>query len=123
MFSHIWTEDERTAKIKKEQKRLNKIFTNIEEDKKQTVAGLIKNASFQIVMLEEVSLIIKRDGYVDEYQNGENQKGLKKSAAVEVYDKALNTYSKIIKQLCDLLPNASDSQPGAELMNFISKGK
>lgn len=123
MFEHIWTEKERDNRIKKEKKRLNKIFANVEEDKRDTVDGLIQNAAFQYVMLSELSMIIKRDGYVEEYKNGANQCGLKKSAAVESYDKCLNTYSKIVGQLCNLLPEGTENTPGAELMSFIGKGK
>lgn len=122
MFEHIWTEKERDSRIKKEQKRLTAIFGNMDEDKKDTMEGLIQNAAFQRVMLIELSMIIKRDGYVEEYQNGVNQKGLKKSAAVESYDKCLNTYSKIVGQLCSYLPEGDKKTPGAALMNFISKG-
>lgn len=123
MFEHIWTEKKRTAKIRAEQKRLTEIFENIDEDKKRTVEKLIENAAFQSVLLEEMILVIKRDGFVEEYQNGENQKGYKKSATSEMYDKTLNTYSKIIKQLCDLLPEGEKNMPGAEILSFINKGK
>ena len=123
MFKHIWDEKKRDAEIKKEKKRLIGIFVNLDEDKRNTADGLISNAAFQRVILAELSMIIQRDGYVEEYQNGATQRGLKKSAAVEVYDKTLNTYSKIIKQLCDLLTDGDSNVPGAELMSFISKEK
>lgn len=124
MFEHIWTDKKRNTEIKKEKKRLDQIFKDLDEDKRNTVSGLIQSAAFQAVMLTELSMIIKRDGYVEEYQNGANQKGYKKSAAVESYDKSLNTYSKIIKQLTDLLPENHDANvPGAAIMNFVNKGK
>ncbi len=121
MFEHIWTEKKRTQKIKSEIKRLNTIFANVDEDKKKTVEKLIENAAFQAVILEEMALIVKRDGFVEEYQNGANQKGFKKSAAVESYDKSINTYSKIIKQLTELLPNNDANIPGAAIMDFINR--
>lgn len=123
MFEHIYTEKQRTTKINAEEKRLIEIFLNMEEELRRTAEGLVKNAAFQRVVLEELQLLIKRDGYVEEYKNGANQSGLKKSAAVEVYDKTLNTYSKIVKQLCDLMPESGTYDPGAELMGFIRQGK
>ena len=91
------------------------------------VESLINDAAFQRVTLEETREIIQRDGIIEEYQNGANQKGIKKSAAVEVYDKMVNTYAKVIKQLCDLLPekvvfdaNEQEEDPAEELMSYVA---
>lgn len=122
----IYTEKQRTSKIKKEIKRLNELFRNIETTKLKLVESLINDAAFQRVTLEETREIISRDGVIEVYQNGANQKGLKKSSAVEVYDKMVNTYSKIIKQLCDLLPDkvvfdtADEEDPAEELMAYVA---
>ena len=37
---------EKSKRIKKEEKRLNSIFRDVEENKKRTVEGLIKRAAF-----------------------------------------------------------------------------
>ena len=123
----IYSEKQRKAKIKKEKKRLEEIFSFIETSKSKLVESLINDAAFQRVTLEETREIIQRDGIIEEYQNGANQKGIKKSAAVEVYDKMVNTYAKVIKQLCDLLPekvvfDASEQEedPAEELMSFVA---
>ena len=117
----IWTEEERIKLRKKELKKLKVFFKDLPRDKANVVDGLIEHAAFQRVMLDELSQVIAKYGYIGEYQNGENQKGLKKSAAVETYDKTLNTYSKIVKQLADIIDKTNDSNiPGAEIMNFLS---
>lgn len=118
-IEYIYDEKKRSKMISDEKKRLAKIFITMQEDKRNTVDKLIDNAAFQSVTLQELTLIIRRDGYVDFYQNGENQYGTKKSACVEIYDKTLNTYTKIIKQLTDLLPQVEQSAPGADIMKFI----
>ena len=125
-FESIYTDKQRKTKIKKEQQRLEAIFENIENNKRKTVEKLIENAAFMAVTLEETRQIVARDGVVEAYQNGENQKGVKKSAAVEVYDKMVNTYSKVIKQLCDLMPaqiilnkGEEKNSPEKEIMDFI----
>lgn len=100
----IYTEKQRIARIKKEKKKLKIIFENLDDSTKSCVENLVDDAAFMTVTLEETRQLIARDGVVEVYQNGENQKGVKKAAAVEVYDKMLNTYAKIIKQLTDLLP-------------------
>lgn len=128
-FESIYTDKQRKTKIKKEQQRLEAIFENIETNKRKTVEKLIENAAFMAVTLEETRQIVARDGVVEAYQNGENQKGVKKSAAVEVYDKMVNTYSKVIKQLCDLMPvqiilnkGEEKDSPEKEIMDFIKGG-
>ena len=90
--------------IKREVNRLNRIFKNIDDDKKEIVKGLIENASFMSV---QMSLMIKRineEGVTIRYQNGENQWGYKKSPDVETYNSFIKQYTTIIKQLTDLLP-------------------
>lgn len=98
-YTPIYTEKKRKTLINRERKRLLEIFENVESKHKQTVEKLIDEAAFMTATLTETREIIIRDGIVDEYKNGENQFGTKKSAAVEVYDKMLNTYTKVIKQL------------------------
>ena len=124
----IYTEKQRLLRINKEKKRLEKIFENIDTTKTELIKNLIDEAAFMSITLEETREIIKRDGIIEEYQNGANQKGFKKSSAVEVYDKMVNTYSRIIKQLCELLPergNGDDSEedkgndPAEELMKYV----
>lgn len=112
-FEAIYSNKKRKMLEKQEVERLKGIFEDADEKSLKLVDKLIRNAAFTAVMLEETSLIIARDGVIDEYQNGENQKGLKKSSAVEVYDKLLNTYSKIIKQLCDMLMDVQAAKGAA----------
>lgn len=129
-FINIYTDKQRKTKIKREQKRLEQIFQNIETSKKKTIEKLIEDAAFMAVTLEETRQIIARDGVIEAYQNGENQKGIKKSSAVEVYDKMVNTYSRIVKQLCDLIPEkvqfdqgGEDYDPAGELLAFVDELK
>ena len=119
-FQQIYTEFERSKKIKTETKRMEKIFKDMPEAEKSTLKKLIHEAAFMAVTLEETRLIIARDGIIESYQNGQNQKGLKKSSAVEVYDKMVNTYSKVIKQLCEVLPEDKKIDPGEEIMAFVT---
>lgn len=123
----IYSPKARKDKINKEKKRLNEIFKTMETARLKLVESLLNDAAFMRITIEETREIINRDGVIEEYQNGANQKGIKKSAAVEVYDKMVNTYSKIVKQLCDLLPEkvvweeyeGEEEDPKEELMAYI----
>ena len=70
----------------------------------QTVESLLRNAAFMAVSLEELQEIINAEGYVVEYQNGENQKGTKQSDAVKTHIAMTKNHAAIIKQLTDLVP-------------------
>ena len=93
------------ARIKKEYTKLSKVFAEISENKRKTVDKLIENAAFTSVLLEDLKQAISEKGYISEYQNGANQWGTKKAPEVEIYISTLSNYTKIIKQLTDLLPN------------------
>ena len=103
-FEPIYTEKKRKSMILKEKKKLNIILENMDEKTRSTCERLVDDSAFMAVTLDELRKIVSRDGPVELYQNGENQKGLKKSAAVEAYDKMVNTYAKVTRQLVDMLP-------------------
>lgn len=91
-------------RIKKEVKRLRKIFADLDKNKLQTVANLIENAAFMSITLQDLQDTINQDGCTSEYQNGEFQHGVKKSPEVEIHIAMTKNYSTVIKQLVDLVP-------------------
>ena len=90
--------------IKAEIRRLTKIFANIDEDKRELCEQLVQNAAFMAVSLRELQEQIKIDGWVEDYQNGANQKGRKTGSAAVLYTKLINNYRQTIGDLCKLLP-------------------
>jgi hypothetical protein len=114
------TKEER---IKKEQRRLTRIFKNMPIGRKDTVQSLIANAAFMAVTLEDLQETITRDGVISEYQNGENQWGTKKSPEVDVHIAMTKNHIAVIKQLCDLLPTEDGTKAGDELMEFVKRGR
>lgn len=106
-------------KRSKELNKLKKIFKDIEPSKRQTVEKLISNAAFMAESLDELQEIIREKGFVEEYQNGANQFGVKKCSEVEIYNTMIKNYSSVVKQLVDLLPSGAASNSD-ELLDFIS---
>lgn len=98
---------EKNKKIKKELAKLNKIYKDIDGDKKKVAENLIQNAAFMSVSLKEIQEAINIKGYTEEYQNGEHQKGIKKAPEVEIYNTMIKNYTNVIKQLLDLLPKGT----------------
>jgi ribosomal protein S8 len=97
-------------KIKREIARLRRVFKDLDKNKMQTVESLIRNAAFMAVSLEELQEIINRDGYIVEYQNGENQHGTKQSDEVKTHIAMTKNHASIIKQLVDLVPPEKKKQ-------------
>lgn len=107
-------------RIKKEKNRLNKLFKDIDVDKKKIAKGLIENAAFMGVQMEEMMQRINSEGVTIKYQNGENQWGYKKSPDVDTYNSFIKQYAQIIKQLTDILPKDAPLQTDP-LVDFIKK--
>lgn len=94
------------TRIDYEVRRLTKIFANIEKEKLDLCKKLIENAAFMAVSLKDLQKTIQEDGWVEEYQNGANQKGKKTGSAAMLYVKLSNNYRQIIADLVKLLPKS-----------------
>ena len=108
-------------KIQAEKKKLTQVFSNIESKKKSTIEKLIDNASFMSVLLDDLSKDISENGYMTEYQNGANQWGTKESPSSALYNKTISNYSKIIKQLTDLLPAEVQEQYKDDISRWLDE--
>lgn len=107
--------------IKAERKKLNGVYLKLESKTKKSVSSLIDEAAFMAASLYELRKIINEKGYTEEYQNGENQKGVKKCSEVEIYIQLSKNYMSIIKQLTDLLPKEDKiQQKSDDFDDFIS---
>lgn len=89
---------------KREKRKLAGIYRKLDKDTKKSVESLIEEAAFMAASLYELREIINRKGYTEEYQNGANQRGIKKCSEVEIYNTMVKNYMSTIKQLTDLLP-------------------
>lgn len=94
---------EMSEAIQAEYARLMALFKKAPKEKLALARKLISRAAFLAIAIDEIEKDITKNGYEQEYQNGENQKGMKKSAAAELHV----TYSKnlfaVMKQLNDML--------------------
>lgn len=90
---------EKEKKIKKEKKKLQKIFESIDENKKKVIDSLIDRAAFIIVSLVEIEEELNETGWTEEYKNGQNQSGIKKSAAADVHISLAKNLTAIMKLL------------------------
>lgn len=105
------------TRIKREKKRLEKIFQGLEKNKLDTCAALIDRAAFITISLEDLEEELNETGWVETYQNGESQFGMKKSAAADVHISLTKNLNAIMKQLLDLVPPAQKESRLAALMD------
>jgi hypothetical protein len=107
-------------RIKKEITKLKRLLINIDEDRKKAVEQQIQNAAWMAVALEDIRKQIDLSGYVEYYQNGQNQSGQKESSLVRTYNSLIKNYNATIKQITDNLPE-NQPQTNDKLAEFLLK--
>lgn len=105
------------TRVKKEKKRLSEIFKDLEPNKLKTCSALIDRAAYITVSLEDLEEQLNATGWVETYQNGENQFGIKKSAAADVHISLTKNLNALIKQLLELVPPAQKASRLQEMMD------
>ena len=95
--------------IKAEKRKLAGIYTRLNKKTKKAVDSLVDEAAFMAASLYELREKINEKGYVEAYQNGANQRGIKKCSEVEIYNTMIKNYSSVVKQLTDLIPKKTEN--------------
>lgn len=107
--------------VSKTEKELQKNYKNMSEERKRLAEPLITTAAALIVSCAELESIIAIKKYSEEYQNGENQKGIKKCSEVDTYNNFVKNKLAYINKLDDMLEEKSaKSAKSDELLAFIS---
>ena len=101
---------DKEKEIKKETRRLKAVFKDLDPNKLKTVDALIARAAYITITLQELEEDLNQEGWIEEYQNGRNQSGLKKSAKAEVHISLTKNLNAIMKQLLDLVPPAQKKE-------------
>ena len=104
--------------IKKEKQKLNKICKEMDPKLQKATESLVEEAAFMAASLYELREIINKKGYTEEYQNGANQKGTKKTSEVEIYNTMIKNYQNTVKQLTDLIKKDDKKTPAVETDGF-----
>lgn len=104
------------TRIKREKKRLQEIFKDLEPNKLSTCQALIDRAAFITISLQDIEVQLNEIGWTEYYQNGESQSGRKKSAAADVHISLTKNLNAIVKQLLELVPPAQKESRLAAMM-------
>ena len=89
--------------VRTEYDRLMVLFKSAPKEKIALARKLISRAAFLSIMVDELEKDIAENGYEQEYQNGENQKGMKKSTAADLHVSYSKNLFAVMKQLNDML--------------------
>ena len=106
---------------KLDEKPIKKLINTLPDAKKSLAMGLLDKAVFMDEELGKLQDILKEKGWVEEYQNGANQCGLKKSSEADVYNGMIKNYNSTLKQIADLFPAENKAESGDPLMSFLKK--
>jgi hypothetical protein len=119
----LYTEEEKQKQINKEIRKLRRLFKNLPKDKRQAAEGLIQEAAFMRVTLEETRYVIDRKGILETFEQG-LQKFLREHPATKVYNTMIQRYAAVCKQLFDMIPDPeAGKQAEDELMAFVKKAR
>lgn len=97
---------EKTKRINKELRRLKKLFSEIDENKKKLVQATMEDVAFLTVTMQDLRENINRHGTTAEYKNGENQYGTKQSPDSQLYLQMSQKQTQAMKILVDCMPKA-----------------
>lgn len=103
------------------QKPIKALIETLPDAKKSIAYGLLDKAVFMDGELLKLQKVLKEKGWVEEYQNGANQSGLKKSSEADVYNAMIKNYNSTLKQISDLFPDTGYEGEKDPLLAFIRK--
>lgn len=86
--------------------KTKKLVEELPDGKRERAAKLVSKLEFMNIELEKLQAILAEKGWVEQYQNGANQFGLKKSSEGEVYNSLLKNFTSTMRSLNDMLPDS-----------------
>ena len=104
--------------IKKEIKRLEEVYKDIDVKQKDLLPGLIENAAFTRLTLKYLAEDLKENGTTEMFSQSENQTPYsRRRPEADLYNTMTGNYLKFIKQLDDMLPKAVEKP--TEKIDFL----
>lgn len=104
--------------IKKEIKRLEEVYKDIDVKRKDLLPGLIENAAFTRITLKYLAEDLKENGTTEMFSQSENQTPYsRRRPEADLYNTMIGNYLKFIKQLDDMLPKAVEKP--TEKIDFL----
>lgn len=115
------TNDEKAKAKKKRISEYNKIFKELSLEKKKLIKKAIEQAVHMEFQLDELQTALEKVGFVEEYQNGNNQYGKKESTESKAYNQLMKNYTAVVKILLAELPRTTPVDEDDEFKEFLMK--
>lgn len=88
--------------------RTQENVAKLSESRQERAQSLLNKIKFMERQLTKLEALIRKTGWTEEYTNGANQSGIKKSAVGEAYNSLMKNYITAVKQLEDILADVTD---------------
>ncbi|WP_339110769.1 hypothetical protein WIS39_19990 (plasmid) [Clostridioides difficile] len=118
----IYEQLEKEKKIKQEVSRLKKNYKDLEKEKNKILDGLVNEAAFLKISLEETREILIREGLTEIFKQGK-QEFERERLQVKIYLNFMKLYTSVMRQLIDIIPSDIKQEEEDKLIEFIKKGR
>ncbi|EJA6394243.1 hypothetical protein [Clostridioides difficile] len=122
LFKIIYEQLEKEKKIKQEVSRLKKNYKDLEKEKNKILDGLVNEAAFLKISLEETREILIREGLTEIFKQGK-QEFERERLQVKIYLNFMKLYTSVMRQLIDIIPSDIKQEEEDKLIEFIKKGR
>lgn len=103
------------TRIKAEKQRLEKIYAELDSQRKRVAAGLIERAAYLKATVEDLERDLDENGYTEMFTQSERTAPYeRRRPAADLYVNTSGLYQKCIKQLTDLLPKENTEKGKTE---------
>jgi len=115
---------EKEKKIRAEKNRIAKIYknNNLDKDIIKVLEGLISDAAFMRVAIEEIKQNLTKDGLMEKFKNG-SQEFMREKPESKLFLNFMKQYASTMKQLIDLMPVQVKEEEQDQLLQFFQSGK
>lgn len=121
-MNRLYEQLEREKLINQEKNRIKKVYKDISKDKIKVVDGLISEAAFMKITLEETRADLLKNGMTEIFEQGPNVYN-RERPEVKIYTSLIQRYSQVMKQLIDYMPTEEKKEEKDQLLEFLSRGK
>lgn len=111
------------TKLKRRIEEIKSALQDIESDRMRIIEPTIEQMAQLEEYLELLNKEIAKVGFVETYQNGDNQFGKKESTESKCYNSTIKNYNMLVRTVIGVLPPAQQQQAEDELTAFLRKGK
>lgn len=100
--------------------RAEAICASLPEPTRARAVELAENVLWMEAKLEDARRVIGKSSVAIPYDNGGGQRGIRKNPAFDGYNSLMSSYTKALKQLCEMLGTEVEDDGDADLDAIIA---